>query len=168
MSVVCAKVYDDKVVMAADSQVTWGSHIKNNIGFSKIKEINGIIIGAVGNCDEASLMYQYAKTHKPDNSNEKDVLEFIAEFAKWKKDYDGNNTINNHYLLIYDGNLFYIEGILVNEINDFAAIGSGFSFALTALFLDKSPKEAVKVTCKLDCFVGEPIIEFEMKRHIKS
>lgn len=164
MSVVCARVYDDKIVMAADSQVTWGSHVKNNIGFSKIKEINGMIIGATGNCDEASLMWQYAKTHKPDKSTEKDILEFIAEFAKWKKDYDGSNVINNMYLLIYDGCLFYIEGMLINEITDFAAIGSGFYFALTALFLDKSPSEAVKVTCKLDCFVGEPVVEYEMKR----
>lgn len=164
MSVVCAKVYDDKIVMAADSQVTWGSHVKNNIGFSKIREINGMIIGAVGNCDEASLIYQYTKTHKPEEANEKDVLDFIAEFAKWKKDYDGDNNIRNNYLFAFNGHLFYIEGILVSEIYDFASIGSGFYFGLTALFLGKSPKEAVEVTCKLDCFVGEPIVEFEMSR----
>lgn len=162
MSVVCAKVYKDKIIMAADSQVTTGGHLIKITNFAKIKELNGMIIGTVGSATEASLMWQYAKTHKPDDSDEKDVLTFIVEFAKWKKDYDGDTTVNNNYLIAYGGNLFSTSGLFVDKVESFQAIGCGMYFGITALHLGKTPREAVEIACKLDCFVGEPIVEYEM------
>ena len=47
MSVVAAKVYKEKIVMAADSILVYGD-TKINKNFSKIVKINDMIMGAVG------------------------------------------------------------------------------------------------------------------------
>ena len=65
----------------------------------------------------------------------------------------------NHCLLIE-------QNLYVNEVNEYAAIGAGEDFALAALYLGHSAKEAVKVACELSAFVAEPIVEFEMEKEI--
>ena len=159
MSVVCAKVYKDRVEIAADSIIVRG-YSKNTKGdFSKMTKINDMIIGSTGDCDEASLLWHFAKTHKPETATERDILSFFAEFSKWKKEDYGNSAISNNYLFVYGGKLFFVEGFFVNEIKSYAAIGAGEDFANAAMYLGHSPKEAVKVSCDLSCFVAEPIIE---------
>ena len=57
MSVVAAKVFEDKVVMAADSILVKGWS-KRNSNFAKIAGINGMIVGGVGYAQEISLTVQ--------------------------------------------------------------------------------------------------------------
>ena len=163
MSVVCAKVFKDKIVIAADSIVVSGWTKDTKQDFIKLKKINDMIIGGSGYCEEQSIMWHYMKTHRPNDNSEKSVLDFMVEFAKWKDEYSGNKTVQNNYILAFDGKLFFIEGLFVKEVNDFCAIGAGRDFALAALHLGHPPKEATKVACELSCFVAEPIIEEEMK-----
>ena len=163
MSVVAAKVYKDKVVVAADSIMVKGAS-KRNTNFAKIEEINNMIIGATGVCQETSLMWHYARTHKPASASEKDVLTFMIEFAQWKQSMIGNSNIDNIYLLVYQGHLFEIEYMFVHEVFDYVAIGAGEDFANAALYMNHTPSEAVKVACELSCYVCEPIIEYSMPR----
>ena len=163
MSVVCAKVYKDKIMIAADSIVVSGWTKNTKQDFVKLKKINDMILGGSGYCEEQSIMWHYMKTHRPNDSSEKSVLDFMVEFAKWKDEYSGNKTVQNHYILAFDGKLFLIEGLFVSNVKDFCAIGAGEDFALATLHLGHSPKEAVKVACELSCFVSEPIVEEEMK-----
>lgn len=164
MSVIAAKVYNDKIVMAADSIITNGWSKRTN-NFSKIVEINGMIAGATGTAQEASLMWHYMQTHKPASPSEKDMLTFIVEFAQWKSSIAGSDVANS-YLFAYQGHLFEIESMLVCEVSDYAAIGAGEDYANTALHLGHAPHEAVKVACELCCFVCEPIVEYSMKREM--
>ncbi len=161
MSVVAAKVYEDKVVMAADSILVKGWS-KRNSNFAKIAEINGMIIGGCGSAEEISLMWHYMQTHKPASPTEKDVLTFIIEFAQWKNNMGAGSQLENSYLLIYQGHLFEIEYMFVHEVFDYLAIGAGEDFANAALYLGHTPKEAVKVACELSCYVCEPILEYKM------
>ena len=94
MSVIAAKVYNDKVVMAADSIIVTGWSKRNN-NFSKIVEINNMIMGSTGYCQECSIMWHYMQTHKPASSLEKDILAFMVEFAKWKNNITNNNNMSN-------------------------------------------------------------------------
>lgn len=165
MSVVAAKVYEDKIVMASDSILVYGSSKVPN-DFVKMNRCNEMIIGGCGAAEELSLMWSFMKTHKPESSNERDVLNFIIEFSKWKKDLIGDGYIRNEYLIIYKGHLFHIENMLVYEVNSYFAIGAGMDFANAAMYLGHSPKEAVEVACKLSCYVSEPILEFEEKRNV--
>ena len=165
MSVVAVKNYEDKIIIAADSIMCSGStNINFAKGFSKLIEINDMIMGAVGTANEASLMWLYMNTHKPNGSTEKDILEFIAEFSNWKTKYNDSNQVNNLYILIYQNKIFSISGLFVTQIDSYLAIGAGEDYALTALYLGHSPKEAVKVACDLSCWVAEPIVEIIKKK----
>lgn len=164
MSVVAAKVYKDKIVIAADSIIIRGySKILTKTNFSKLEEVNNIIIGSVGLAEERSLMIRFLQTHKPESPTEKDVLEFISEFAQWKQKYS-NANIENEYLLAIDGHLFNIEGLYVYEVLDFSAIGAGMDYANTALYLGHSPEEAVIVACEMCCYIAKPITTKTMLR----
>lgn len=159
MSVVAVKVYDNRIEMAADSIIVCGSRQETYYGkHAKLKEINDMIIGTSGSCEEESLMWLYAQNHRPAAPTEKDVLEFFVEFINWKRDKSMESGPCNPYLLAYKGKVFHIQNYLVLEVDKFAAIGAGADYALAALYLDKDPDDAVKVACELSCYVTEPII----------
>lgn len=160
MSVVCAKIYENKIEIAADSIRISAGTVVGMHGGSKLFQENGMTIGGCGKSAETALMRSYIKSHKPENSSEMDILRFVVEFAKWKGDYCNDKGVENNYLMIYDGKLFFLEGLSVREIKDFYAIGAGMDFAFAALHLGHTPREAVKVACDLSCLVSEPIIEF--------
>lgn len=160
MSVVSAKVYSDKIIMAADSIVTYYGENKDTRGdFLKMRKINDVLIGTAGSATEASLMWHYMSTHNPFGATEKDVLEYLIEFSRWKKDLTGDCDVNNEYLIAFNGKLFRAHGIFVIEIRDFASVGHGMFYSNAAMYLGHTPREAVKVACEMDCFVAEPIIE---------
>lgn len=164
MSVVAARVYKDKIVMAADSIMVRGYSKKTDHDLVKIKEINGMLVGGSGYAQEMALMYQYMTTHKPSSASEKDILSFIIEFSKWKRDMIGSGSIDNMYLMAYEGHLFQIEQMLVYEVHGYSAIGAGCDFANAILHVGNGPREAVRVACELSCFVAEPILEYEMSK----
>lgn len=164
MSVIAAKVYNDKIIMAADS-ILINDWSKRNTNFAKIVEINGMIAGSTGSAKEASLMWHYMQTHKPASPSEKDMLTFVVEFAQWKSAIDGSN-VENFYLIAYNGHLFEIQGLFVHEIADYVAVGAGADFANAAMYLGHTPREAVKVACELSCYVCEPIVEYSMNREV--
>lgn len=163
MSVIAARVYSDRIIMAADSIICTGD-LKENKDFSKMVFTNGILIGSVGYAEEASIMWHFLNTHQPKSTDIKDILDFIVEFAKWKEDIVGNKKIDNHYLMAFKGHLYSIEGLFVREIEEYYAIGAGMPYALAALHLEHDPKEAVKVACELCCYVSEPIKIYTMMR----
>ena len=162
MSVVAARVYDDHIEIAADSIIVQGD-MKRTGNFSKLACINDMIIGSCGEAREIALMWQFAKTHKPEAATERDVLAFIVEFLKWKKDFGGEPEMENEYVIAYQGRLFEIEDTFVNQVKDYVAIGAGMYFATAALYLCQNPTAAVKVACDLSCYVSEPIVSYEMK-----
>ena len=164
MSVVAARVYNDRIVMAADSIVVRGWSKDTKRDFSKINEINGMIVGSVGSAEEGSLFQNFMRTHKPDSATEKDVLSFVIEFSNYKRGLTGDYKMSNDYLLAVTGHLFFIHNMLVYEIKEYGAIGAGEDFANAALYLGHSASEAVDVACNLCCMVSEPIIEYAMNK----
>lgn len=162
MSVVAAKVYEDKIIIAADSIVVsgWAKDTKGN--FVKLAKINDMILGGCGTCEEQSIMWHYMKTHKPSSNEERAILDFIIEFVTWKKSLTELAMLENDYILAFQGKLFCIKGMFVQPVKDYCAIGAGDNYATCALYLGHSPKEAVKAACDLSCLVAEPILEETM------
>lgn len=163
MSVIAAKVYEKRITMAADAILVKGSSKRNN-NFAKIARINDMVVGGTGLAEELSLMWHYMATHKPAAATEKDILAFIVEFSQWKGNVGARGSIENSYLLVYEGHLYEIEHMFVHEIKDYVAIGAGEDFANAALYLGHTPSEAVKVACDLSCYVCEPITVFETEK----
>lgn len=168
MSVVAAKVYDDRIVMSADSILTNGYEKEPNVNFAKIAKINDIILGGVGYGDEQSLMWLYMENHQPVEANEREILNYIIEFSKWKNTLIGNGFLRNEFLIAYKGHLFHICKFMVREIKDYFAIGAGAPYATTALYLKHDPEESVKVACDICYFVSEPIKTFIQEKEDKK
>ena len=161
MSVVAVRVNKDKIEFAADSICIWGYTKRNN--FAKLTEINQMIIGGVGEAEENNLLFVFAQTHSPLDNTEKAIRDFFFEFGKWKSELHLDFESKNNYLFGYKGKAFQIANLFVQEVKDYAAIGAGQDYALSALYLEHSAKEAVKVACELSCYVSEPIITLSME-----
>lgn len=163
MSVVAARKYSDKLVFAADSICVSGYFLKETERVTggergKLFEVNNMIIGSVGYTMELSFMQIFARNHSPAAPTVEAVLDFMLEFYSWAKGKDSEFGRKNDYLIGLDSEIFRIsDSYLVQKINEFSAIGAGEHFALTAMYLDKSPEEAVKIANELCIYCADPI-----------
>jgi hypothetical protein len=85
------------------------------------------------------------------------MLEFLSEFSDWKNKKIGKSSIDNSYLIGYEGKVFSIEGWLVQEIVNYEAIGRGMDFALAAFYLGHSAEKAVETAIELSVFCEGPV-----------
>lgn len=159
MSVVACKILPDGYEIASDSiTIRWWTQSKGeNTKFSKLFEVNNMVIGSVGSAEESSLLQLYCKTRKPSAMTEAALLSFMSEFSSWKKDKVGKSGIDNGYLIGYKGKVFSVSGWFIQEVVKYEAIGAGRDFALAALYLGKSCKSAIKAACELSVLCEEPI-----------
>ena len=161
MSVVAAKVYEDRIEIAADSICVRGWSKMNSAEkkTTKLFRYNDIVIGGVGQSEEISLFQRFMKSHMIKELNDDGILDFLIEFKKWKKDLCGNDDIENRYIIATKGKCFSTNGFFVFGINDYYAIGAGDDFARGAMYMGATPEEAVKVACDLCVYVSEPILK---------
>lgn len=163
MSVIAVKIYDNQIVMSADT-ITVRGQDKTPVGKGKLFSINNMLIGSSGYASEGVFMSLFAENHKPFDATERDIAQFMAEFAAFKSGLTGDSSLENSYLLAYKGKVFYFNQSYIGEVKDFYAIGVGQDYADAALYLGHTPQEAVKVACALCCYVAEPIETVTMGR----
>lgn len=161
MSVVAARRYPDRIVFAADSIRVSGTLRENSritgSERGKLFEVNQLVIGAVGLVMELSFMQIFARNHKPAAPTVEAVLDFIVEFYSWSASKDNSFAKRNEYLIGIEGEVFRVcDSYLVERINEFSAIGAGEHFALTAMYLDKTPEEAVNIANELCLYCSGP------------
>jgi ATP-dependent protease HslVU (ClpYQ) peptidase subunit len=157
MSVVAARIYPNRYEMAADSIVVLGASQRRDTGFAKLHAIDGLIVGAVGSCDESSLFSLFLKTRSP-IPNEESIVEHIAEFSRWKKERTDSRSIENSYLLGFESGVFSVCGFLVQRVTNFIAIGAGADFATAALHLGHPPRLAVETAVQLSTLCEGPVV----------
>lgn len=164
MTVVVGKLCPEKnkIDLVADSQITSGRTIIPLPNFSKLREVNGMIIGTTGSMDEFGMMLYYAKTHVPEDNDELDISRFMVEFLAFKKDKFNDAVIRNEYLIAFRGKLFTVSNTVAYPVETYYAIGSGRDFALAALSLGHSARESVEVATQLDIYVSGEIVEYTM------
>jgi len=164
MSIVAAKIYDDKISIASDSIIVYGStQSKSADKFAKLFQVDDMFVGSVGICEESALLQVFCKTHTPERADESSYINFLAEFAEWKNDKIGDPKIVNDYLIVYQKKLFHIQGFFVYEIAGHSAIGAGRDFALAALHMGSSVSKAVEVACELSVYCELPVKEYTIK-----
>ena len=162
MSVIAARVYKQAIVIVSDS-ILLKDDLKRTTSFKKLQKINGNIIGGSGVVEEVYLMFDFVKAdHWPEAASEAAVLRFVRQFSSYKEEVTGTNTIDGCYLLVVNKHLYEVDGFFVQEVTDYTAIGSGESYAITALHLGHTPEEAVEVTCELCCSTGGPLIMYDV------
>lgn len=163
MSVVALKVYEDKIVMGADSQST--SYWHNKDSTNKIYRVTPeFVIGGVGYTSHNQMMSLFCETNKPASSRKRDILEFFVNFNDWMKKRTDDFRPYNSFLIIFQDKAFWVTSdLLVQEIKDYCAIGSGMEYAKAGLYLGKTVKQSIKIACDLTIYCGEPIEIYEVK-----
>jgi ATP-dependent protease HslVU (ClpYQ) peptidase subunit len=163
MSIVCCTV-DDKIRVASDSIIVWGyTQDKSKDKYSKLCQVNGMIIGSVGLCEESAMLQIYASTCKPVSATELSLLNFMADFAEWKKKKTDKYIIENDNIIAFDGKVFELNGLFVKEIINYSAIGAGRDYALATLYLGNDVETAVKTACELSIYCELPVKVYEME-----
>ena len=116
MSIVCCKIQEKTIDIASDSiSVNGFTQSKGGNNFSKLFQINELTIGSVGIAEETSLLRIYCKTRKPRINNEDAILDFMSEFADWKKKKTENYKLDNSYIFICNGKAFNIKNFFVDR-----------------------------------------------------
>lgn len=159
MSVVAVKIYDNSIVMSADSIILHGEADKTPVGKGKIFDINGMLIGTAGYASEGVHLSLFAENHTPLAPTDRAFTEYMNEFKIWRAaEFGAEKKLFNQYLIAYKGKCFYVGDDYIGEVTDFFSIGYGHQYAEAALYLGHPPEEAIKVTCALCAFVDGPVV----------
>ena len=119
--------------IAADSQVS-GEDVKYYI--EKLRRGKDCIFGGAGDLDKLLKFYDSVEKNGDfDDPIEVDVLELRA---------DG--------IYVYESTIHPVK-----VRGDFFSIGTGSAYALAAMYLGKSPKEAIEIASLFDPVTGGPI-----------
>lgn len=153
MTVIAARKVDGNIHFAADQQTTagWRKVGGKEIELGKLFAVNGMVIGSAGYRSTALMFAHFARNHAPADATEIDVANFVIEFVEWMVKRTPKFEMENTFLIGFNGELFRVyDTFSVFRVPEFASIGSGQDFALAAMHLGHSPKEAAKVAAKLD------------------
>lgn len=163
MSVVAVKVTNKKITIGADSILVSGwTQEKDKL--AKLNEVNGMVIGDCGDAQEGGLFLIYCKTRKPREASVDALVEFMSEFQDWYRNKTEEPKLSNQYIIVFENKAFVMEGFWCKEVTDYTAIGAGMDFALAALYLGNSVKEAIKASCHLSVYCEEPINIIEIEK----
>jgi 20S proteasome alpha/beta subunit len=168
MSVVAVKVYDDKIVIGADSQST--SYWHNKDSTNKIYKIsNSFVIGGVGYTSHNQMMYLFCETNKPAGSRKRDILEFFVQFNDWMRKKTDDFRPYNSFLIVFGDKAFWVTNdLMIKEITDYCAIGSGMEYAKAGLYLGKTVQDSIRIACDLTIYCSGPIERYEVKKKGKK
>ena len=164
MTVIAAKVYDDKIVMSCDSQISRGYNKRNNVMPSKVIKGTDFLVGLCGDATLITFLHMFSKNHPIGDGEEAAVIDWIVEFLEFIKKKTGNwhATGNNQLLIAHKSGLYVIVDWAPIKVKDWYAIGSGFEYAEAALYLGRDTKTAVDVANELCYGCGGNIETFEL------
>lgn len=138
-------------VLVADSQVSSADRIFRTV---KILELpDGSLFGGAGGLADILKVRAWAsKSYRGDPPELSDKASFECLHVK------------------VDGSLWMIDDDLtpMNFIGDYIALGTGSAYALAAMYLGKSPQEAVAVAAEFDPATSLPIHELRLKAKRKK
>src|SRR6056300_634267 len=102
MSVVAVRVKKNKIVIGADSILVSGwTQEKDKL--AKLNEVNGMVIGDVGDAQEGALFLIFCKTRKPREASVDALVEFMSEFQDWLNNKIGEVKLENQYVIVLEG-----------------------------------------------------------------
>jgi ATP-dependent protease HslVU (ClpYQ) peptidase subunit len=160
MTVIVGKKTPTGIELVADSMVAAGHLIKSDktMPVNKLFQVNGLGIGVTGRSRDSALLNIFSRNHKPATATTEGVVDFLFEFAAWVQSKSDQWECEFSALIAFEGKLFQAYDLLdVCEVPEFEAIGAGEDFAITALHLGKTAREAVQIACELSPWCRDPI-----------
>ncbi len=166
MSVVAVRKEGSKITIGADSiRISgWGTQEKDKL--AKLSRVNKeLIVGCVGDCAIYSLFREFLSNHLPKSNTEYGWTSLISEFSSYLNELKNAPKLEHTaFIVVNKSRVFYLASYFVREINDYYAIGAGMDYALSALYLGGTVKEAIETACHLSIFCEKPINIMEMKK----
>ena len=169
MSVVATKIHKNKIVISADSiEVDEKERTQRKYKDAKLFEVNTMVIGGAGNCEEMDLFILFCKENKPKAATKDALLYFLADFHRWFDEMlntkEESTALENVYIMVFRKKVFEIEGQYVIPTKEYTAIGAGKDYALSALYHGKTAEEAVDTACELSVWCERPINTIVIKK----
>lgn len=163
MTIIVAKKYKDKIVVASDKQVTHDWHMKSP--FSKIIKIDNMIIGGAGAGAGCQMMQLFCLENKLKSCGETDVLMFFKKFISYATEFDKEyRKDSNDWLIAFNEEILKVSsGVFIYKDLEVASIGSGSEIALGAVHAGFEPVEAVRLASKLTVYCGEGVDSYEIE-----
>jgi ATP-dependent protease HslVU (ClpYQ) peptidase subunit len=152
MTVICARVNGETIEFAADRQTSQGYRrvLVGQTTLGKLHQANGVTFGSAGFKAESQWFGLFCQTHKPEQADESAIASFMLEFVDWMKKKKSDFKSENSYLIAFRDRLFRVyDGLSVFEVPEYTAIGSGEDYAIAALYLGESPKNAAETAGQL-------------------
>jgi ATP-dependent protease HslVU (ClpYQ) peptidase subunit len=158
VTVIAAKVYDDKIVMSCDSMATRGYHHRKSGFPEKIIEGQDFLAGVCGDASVMSLLMMFAKNHPIGEGGVARVVEWCAEFLEFAKNKTDSWGGDASLVLAHRTGLFIIDGWIPLAVKDWCAHGSGYQHAEAALYLGHDTEKAVDVAVNMAYGCGGNIV----------
>lgn len=173
MSVILVKKEKDKIIIASDSQETYGDDCQENVFDFKLREVEpGVFIGSAGNAHVCSMLYAYIEENSILEVNKSiELINYYRKFSDWIADIlqDEDDKINPattcQFIIIIKDKVWQFVNYYVREINigEYASIGSGSQTALACTKLSNSMVDIIKAVCSTNTHCSEPIKIIEIK-----
>jgi ATP-dependent protease HslVU (ClpYQ) peptidase subunit len=164
LTVIAAKVYKGKVVMAADSQVSSVTEsFKSAKNFSKLIRFKNFTIGY---CGSATIFHMLRDLQRDKIFQEKSLESPNQVFNLTKPIFEQYaKTLNKFFtpreqletaelLLCSSSRIFACDETFCMERSDYFSIGSGSSYALGALHSGATPEKAVSAAIEFSLGCG--------------
>jgi len=173
MSVVAVKKYKDRIEIGADSQITKGQNISKDNKSKLYKVGENFSFGGVGMCAMFNIFREFSLNHLPKENTEYGWFGFISEFKSYIAtipDCPRLSISETSFIVVYNYKIFKIEDLLIREIKDFYAMGSGGDYSLAILYNGGTVEQAVKTACELNIYCEKPVnlITIKKEGRIKS
>ena len=169
MTTIAIRKYSDRIELAADSLGNDdGIVFKKNKIFAKT-DCN-FIFAHTGNSDQALIFNNYILNNYSASINKYGKEDFYELFCKIKEKFSTDGEDIEHFLVAFNKKIYDLRinksSVDFTEIQeDFYAGGHGRAFALAAMELGKSPKQAIEIASIYDIYTGgmiqQKIINFK-------
>lgn len=158
MTVAVVKKYEDKIIIAADSQMSIGGN--KELDVAKITTVGKFTFASAGRVDVHRLLQLFAKTHSPKEATPDAMLEFLSEYDSWLRNKTKNEVKwENQNIFVFEGKVFRCWSFDIEEIKDYTAVGCGMFLALGVLSMNGTPRQAVETAIKYDIGCGGNCME---------
>ncbi len=173
MTTICVRRYKNEtpefpagtILFAADSMTT-NNHMKTGGSSKKLIQINGITFGMAGSQYLKVLFSEFVEELDADSIIVRGItrtgmMRLLSKFYGYIKELDADISAGTSILMAKGAKIFHAgidkDGVFVDEVDEFFAIGSGQAYAMGAMAAGLSPVEAVIASIKIDVWSGLPV-----------
>ena len=175
MTTIVGVCKNGNVTLGADSQVTDGDRINNDLRMEKISKNNGYLIAGSGDATPCDILQHIFIPPVPTITERKDLYKFmIVKFVPamrecleengWKQSQGDDSGFN--MLIAFDGELFDIGddfSVLLNNQGIYG-VGNGAKYAIGALYAGATVEKALEIASQNDIYTSGP---FQITRQQK-